>query len=94
MRMLGLGNSVLLRNLISSMATEGDFEKIINVNIECIVNTENEATNLVSTTDLESQDNNNTRKKESCIMLEVDFHEIKLNKKNQIYADTTGAIIN
>lgn len=60
---LGLANSVLPRNLISDMASEEDLEKIININNECMVNTEDEGTNLESTVDLESQDNNNTCEK-------------------------------
>lgn len=59
-----------------------------------MVNTEDEGTNLESTVDLESQDNNNTCEKEACITMEVDT-EVQIEEKEPVIcSDTTGAIIN
>ncbi|GFU05310.1 hypothetical protein NPIL_2101 [Nephila pilipes] len=80
---LRLANSVLLRNLISNMTTEEDLERIIDINKEWMVNIDNrrfyvisliedKGTNLESTVDLESQDNNNVCEKESRITMKLD----------------------
>ena len=75
---LGIANSVLPRNLTIKMITEEDLEKVININIECTGDIQDEDTDHEPPLDLELQGNDNTSETETCVTMEV---ETKVQKE-------------
>jgi hypothetical protein len=69
---LGIGNSVLPRNLTIKMTTEEDLEKVININNECTGDIEDEDTDHEPALDLELQGNDNTSETETYVTMEVE----------------------
>jgi len=75
---LGIVNSDLSRNLTINMTTEEDLEKVININIECTGDIEDEDTDHEPTLDLELQGNDKTSATEIYRTMEVEAVETEV----------------
>lgn len=80
---LEITNSVLIRNLMSSMTTDKDLEKIINNKNEVTSNIKYKGIGLELTVYLELKINNYTNETETHVMMEEDTEVKNEKKKNQ-----------